>query len=171
MDPGEFHSLLRSEWAVMIPWLFSLSVDVRSWVFPVNIYTWIKSSFTFLILSESSFNRWKSRWIFKECHGLLLHITPSAALQVTFYLPSHVATTFPGKSRSFVAHRKGVCCRPGHVYIPSTLSTFIVIEFRFLLEVRGFLLHIAPCVVVTGSPLHLSINTRSPLGVADYPRR
>jgi hypothetical protein len=119
----------------MIPWLFSLSVDIRSWVFPVNIYTWIKSLFT----SSSSVNPRSTDEnqgeASRESHGLA---HPSGAVQVTFYLPPHVATTFPGKSRAFVAHRKRVCCCPGHVYLHSHFQVSIVIEFRFLLEVRGF---------------------------------
>jgi hypothetical protein len=45
------------------------------------------------------------------------------------------------------------------------LHTFhsILIEFQFPREVMGLLLHIEPCVVVAGSPIHLSINIHSPL--------
>ena len=78
----------------MIPWLVSLSVDIRSWVFPVNIYTWIKSLFT----SSSSVNPRSTDEnqgeASRKVTGFCCTSHPSGVVQVTFQPPSHFATTF-----------------------------------------------------------------------------
>jgi len=123
----------------MIPWLFSLSVDIRSWVFPVNIYTWIKSLFT----SSSSVNPRSTDEnqgeASRESHGLA---HPSGAVQVTFYLPPHVATTF-WKVTSFCCTSQKGGCRPGHVSLPPRFP--LSLNFDFLGKSGGFVAHRTLC--------------------------
>lgn len=75
--------------------------------------------------------------------------------------------------------REMVCCT-SHVVLLShrsrvlTLTLSIVIEFPFPREAKGFLLHVACCVVVAGwltLPTYQLIDTRCPLEVTDYPGR